>query len=136
MPQDDRDVLEVLKAELNFVQKGGYGRSPREPWRANLIFEDSPSCMNYDTMQNPGPCSDCLLMRFVPPEKRNGKVPCRQIPLTPYGDTLLQLYRRGSEQEIEEALENWLKETIERLESEKFAKPGAPLASLGQETVA
>ena len=38
MPQDDRNTLEVLKAELNYVQKGGYGRSPREPWRAQMNF--------------------------------------------------------------------------------------------------
>jgi hypothetical protein len=31
MPHDDRNTVEVLKAELNFVKKGGYGRSPREP---------------------------------------------------------------------------------------------------------
>ena len=55
MPQDDRDVLEVLKSELNFVQKGGYGRSPREPFRAQLVFEDSPTCMNYDTKDHPEP---------------------------------------------------------------------------------
>ena len=53
MPQDDRDVLQVLKAELNFVQKGGYGRSPREPLRAQLVFEDSPSCMNFDALDHP-----------------------------------------------------------------------------------
>jgi hypothetical protein len=37
MPQDDRDALEVLKFELNFLGKGGYGHSPRERWRAQLI---------------------------------------------------------------------------------------------------
>ena len=66
MPQDDRNTLEVLKAELNFVKKGGYGRSPREPWRAQLVFEDSPTCMNYDTKEDRTPCAECLLMQFVP----------------------------------------------------------------------
>ncbi len=32
MPKDDRDVLEVLKFELDFIEKGGYGRSVRTPW--------------------------------------------------------------------------------------------------------
>jgi len=121
MPQDDRNTLEVLKAELNFVKKGGYGRSPREPWRGLLAFEDSPTCMNYDTQENRTPCAECLLMQFVPADKRGEKVPCRHIPLTSYGDTLLHLYRGGTEQEIEEALTLWLEETIAKLESQEKA---------------
>jgi hypothetical protein len=117
MPQDDRNTIEVLKAELNYVQKGGYGRSPREPWRAQLVFEDSPTCMNYDTKPNPAPCKECLLMQFVPLEKQGEKVPCRHIPITPEGDTLLHLYRGGTEQELEEAMAAWLKREIAKLES-------------------
>ncbi len=61
MPQDDRHTLKVLKAELEFVKEGGYGRSPREPWRAQLFLEDSPTCMNYDTKENRAPCAECLM---------------------------------------------------------------------------
>ena len=73
MHRDERDLLEVLKFELNFFEKGGYGRSPREPWRPLLIFEDSPTCMNYDAKDNPEPCEACVLMRssrqsFAPPK--------------------------------------------------------------------
>ena len=126
MPQDHRNTLEVLKAELNFVSKGGYGRSPREPWRAQLVFEDSPTCMNYDTKENRTPCAECFLMQFVPVDRRAEKVPCRHIPLTPYGDTLLHLYRGGTEQEIEEALTIWLEKEIAKLESgEKPVSPSA-----------
>ena len=116
MPHDIRNTLEVLKAELNFVKKGGYGRSPREPWRAQLVFEDSPTCMNYDSKEKPDPCTECLLIDFVPADKRGQKVPCRHIPLTSYGDTLLHLYRGGTEQEIEEALASWLQKEIAKLE--------------------
>jgi hypothetical protein len=117
MPNDDRDILEVLKSELNFLKKGGYGRSPREPWRAQLVFEDSPTCMNYDTKENPSPCAECALMQFVPPEKRDEKVPCRHIPLTRGGETLHELYRGGTQQNIEDALADWLRGTIARLET-------------------
>jgi len=120
MPHDDRNTLEVLKAELNYVRKGGYGRSPREPWRAQLFFEDSPTCMNYDAKANPAPCKECLLMQFVPPEQRRQKVPCRHIPITPEGDNLLQLYRGYTEQEIEEAMALWLEKTIHQLEMEQM----------------
>lgn len=119
MPKDDRNPIEVLKAELNFVRKGGYNPSPREPWRTQLALEDSPTCMNYDSKENRAPCSECLLMQFVPADKRGEKVPCRHIPLTSQGDTLLQLYRGGTETEIEETLEKWLEETIAALESEQ-----------------
>ncbi len=54
MAKDDRNILEVLKFELQFLEKGGYGRSPRSPWKPQLIFEDSPSCMNYDSKDNRG----------------------------------------------------------------------------------
>jgi hypothetical protein len=126
MPQDDRNTLEVLKAELNFVKKGGYGRSPREPWRVQLFFEDSPTCMNYDTKEDRTPCADCLLMQFVPADKHGERVPCRHIPLTSDGDTLLQLYRGGTEPEIEVAVSIWLEKEIAKLEGEE--SPGSPSA--------
>jgi hypothetical protein len=125
MPKDDRNTLEVLRAELNFVEKGGYGRSPREPWRATLVFEDSPTCMNYDTKEHRTPCAECLLMQFVPADKMGEAVPCRHIPLTEEGDDLIQLYRGGTEQEIEEALAKWLKKAIAKVENEQDTAPPA-----------
>src|ERR1700676_2953140 len=117
MPQDKRNVLDVLKAELNYVTKGGYGRSPRDPGRAQLIFEDSPTCMNYDTKTSPSACTECALIQFVPPERLGEKVPCRHIPLMADGETLLDLYRGGTQQELEGALADWLRGKIARLET-------------------
>ena len=88
MQKDERDLLEVLKFELEFLEQGGYGRSPRTPWRPQYIFEDSLTCMNYDSKENPGPCSDCVLMHLVPPERRSEKIPCRHIPFNVFGETL------------------------------------------------
>lgn len=123
MHKDERDLMDVLKFELNFLEKGGYGRSPREPWRPQFIFEDSPTCMNYDCKENPAPCSDCVLMHWIPPESREEKIPCRHIPLGPSGETLDYLYRWGDQQEIEEAVRNWLRATIARLEEERKSVP-------------
>ena len=50
MLEDNRDILDVLRFELKFLETGGYSRLPRVPWRAPYIFEDSPSCLNL-TMQ-------------------------------------------------------------------------------------
>jgi hypothetical protein len=121
MPKDNRNTIEVLKAELEFVKKGGYETFARDPWRAKLALEDSPTCMNCDHKKNPGPCSECLLMEFVPANKRGEKVPCRHIPLTSYGDTLLHLYQGATEQEIDETLTRWLQETIAKLELNETA---------------
>jgi hypothetical protein len=119
MQKDERDLLAVLKFELQFLEKGGYGRSPRAPWRPQLVFEDSPTCMNYDCKENPVPCSECALMHFVPPVCRAEKIPCRHIPLGATGETLDSLYRYGDQQEIDEAVGNWLRASIERLEGER-----------------
>lgn len=119
MQKDERDLLDVLKFELEFLEKGGYGRSPREPWRAQFIFEDSPTCMNYDCKENPGPCSDCVLMHWIPAERREEKFACRHIPLGPSGETLDSLYRYGDQCEIEEAVGNWLRAAITQLEQER-----------------
>jgi len=116
MLHDDRNILQVLKSELDFVSKGGYGRSPRTPWRAQLIFEDSPSCMNYDATSDRGPCTDCTLIQFVPPERQAERVPCRYIQLTADGETLLDLYNGGTQQELEDALMAWLRKRITALE--------------------
>jgi len=126
MPCDDRNVLQVLKSELDFVSKGGYGRSPRSPWRAQLIFEDSPSCMNYDATSDRAPCTACTLIQFVPQEKQAENVPCRYIQLTAEGETLLDLYNGGTQQELEDALMGWLRGRIAALEaSEAVGEAGS-----------
>jgi hypothetical protein len=121
MQKDERDLLEVLRFELEFLEKGGYGRSPRTSWRPQFIFQDSPTCMNYDCKENPRPCSDCVLMQLVPPERRSEEVPCRHIPLDASGETLDSLYRYGDQHEIEEAVSSWLRGVIQRLEDERKA---------------
>lgn len=125
MAQDRRDVLEVLKFELSFLLDGGYGRSPRTPWRAPAIFEDSPICPNFCDPARPHPCETCLLEQFVPEGQRSESIPCRFIPLTKGGQTIEDLYRTGNQVEMEEALANWLRAQIERIERERTAKAGA-----------
>jgi hypothetical protein len=124
MPKDDRDLLEVLRFELEFLEKGGYGRSPRTPWRPQFIFEDSPTCMNYDSKENPAPCSECLLMQFVPAESRGEKIPCRHILLNEAGETIESFYRTGTQVELEETYGKWLRQTIRKLELERAEARG------------
>jgi hypothetical protein len=116
MYKDERNLLDVLKAELAFLEKGGYGRSPRESWSQPLIFEDSPSCMNYDSKDHADPCSACLLFQLVPPQFRGNQIPCRYIPLNAEGETLDSLYRSSDQFEIEEVFGNWLRRMIAEVE--------------------
>ncbi len=118
MQKDERDLLDVLKFELNFLEKGGYGRSVKTPWRPQFIFEDSPTCMNYDSKDNKAPCRECVLMQFVPPENWSAPIPCRHIPFNAEGETLHSLYAHGNQFETEEVYGKWLRETIAKLEAE------------------
>ena len=121
MLKDERDLLEVLKFELGFFEDGGYGRSVRTPWRPQFIFEDSPTCVNFDSRENPRPCNECVLMQLVPSEFRSAKIPCRHIPLNASGETLDSLYRYNDEQEIAEIVGAWLRTTIQQLGEARLA---------------
>jgi hypothetical protein len=116
MAQDEHEMLELLKFELKFVEDGGYGRSPRTPWRPPYIFEDSPSCPNLGDPARPHPCSECRLIKFVPSELQSENSPCRFIPLKEKGETIDYFYRCGTQLEMEEALAGWLRSQITRIE--------------------
>jgi hypothetical protein len=118
MAFDDRDLLTVLRAELAFLESGGYERGvPR--WRAGLMFEDSPTCLNHDDPARQHACDDCLLSRLAPREGRFAAVPCRHISLDSNGVTLDDLYRTSSYAETKQAVWSWLRNTIAQLEKSK-----------------
>jgi hypothetical protein len=123
MAHDNRDILDILKFELGFLEDGGYGRSPHAPWRAPAIFEDSPICPNFCDPARSHPCQSCLLEQFVPDAQKKESIPCRFIQLTPDGVTVEDLYRTGSQVEMEEALAKWLREQIARIERERSLSP-------------
>lgn len=119
MENEDRDILEVLRAELDFVDKGGYGRSVRTPWLPTSIFQDSPTCLCYPHHTHD---SGCVLMQLVPAESRESEVPCHMISITDKGETLADLEARGDSQAAEDAYKKWLRSTIERLEQQRAAQ--------------
>ncbi len=119
--KDTRDLLQVLKAELSFLENGGYRNRPRHPWRPNFIFEDSPTCMNFSKQDQPPPCSECVLMKLVPKDRQETAFPCRHIPLTERGETVNSFYEWGTEEELEAALAAWLRQTIRAADAEPSA---------------
>lgn len=117
MAKDDRDLLELLKAELDFIEQGGYGRSVRTPWLPKSIFQDSLSCLNYGYPYRAHPCSECHLIDFVAPEHRTEMVPCHFIPLDEVGDTIEDLDSEENQNKTERLVKEWLRKRIQELET-------------------
>jgi hypothetical protein len=122
MSTDNRDILEVLKFELNFLEQGGYGRSVRTPWKPTSIFQDSLSCINFNDPERPNPCTACLLHDLVPAQYRDESVPCHHIPLNEAGETVDTMEHQYTQAELEEAVRAWLRRTIGRIEQDRAPK--------------
>ena len=122
MAKDDRNVLELLRNELSFIEQGGYGRSVRTPWLPKSVFQDSLSCLNYGYPYRAHPCTECHLLDFVKPEDRSQSVPCHFIPLNEAGDTIEELEMKGDAAKLESTVKTWLHGKISRMEAEHSRK--------------
>ena len=120
MSKDDRDILELLKTELGFIEQGGYGRSVRTPWKPTSPFRDSLTCVNYALPEKAHPCDECHLIDFVPDEKRNELVPCHFIPLNATGATVETF--EDHDGKLEETLKEWMREKIKEIEAQREKK--------------
>ena len=116
MTTDERDVLELLKDELDFIEKGGYGRSVRTPWQSKSTFQDSLSCINYGYPYLAHPCNECHLIDFVAKEDRATEIPCHHIPLNAQGETIADLELTDNQHKLEEEVKEWLKTRIKEIE--------------------
>jgi len=119
MGKDDRDILELLKDELDFIEKGGYGRSVRTPWKPPSPFQDSLTCINYGYPYRAHPCSECHLLDFVSPEDRVEEIPCHHIPLNEVGETIEDLESEDNEAKLERTVKDWLRARIRQIEEER-----------------
>jgi hypothetical protein len=119
MANDDRDILELLKDELDFIEKGGYGRSVRTPWLQKSTFQDSLTCINYGYPYRAHPCNECHLLDFVSPEHHGAEVPCHFIPLNEAGETIEDLEAEDNEAKLERKVRDWLRARIKDVEEER-----------------
>jgi hypothetical protein len=119
MTKDERDILELLKDELEFIEKGGYGRSVRTPWLSKSTFQDSLSCINYGDPYRTQPCNECHLLEFVSPENRTEDVPCHFIPLNTDGETIEDLELQDNQAKLEREVSAWLRAKIKQIEKER-----------------
>jgi len=62
MTKSNPDVLEVLKSELRFLERGGYKCCLLRPWRPQLAFIESRTCQK-NGVGGPRNCHGCVLMR-------------------------------------------------------------------------
>jgi hypothetical protein len=113
MPGNNIRILETLRFELKLVELGLYGISTAG--RPPSIFADSPICRRYQVDS----CPNCELLQFVPYACRFEPIPCHHIQLNEARETVDSLYRTGTQQELEEALRDWLTATIKKLEQEE-----------------
>ena len=116
MANDGRRLLSILKEELAFLESGGYRNGPSSPWRTPLLFQDSPTCLNFDRTQAPHACRDCVVASLVPWDCIDERFPCRHIPLNDAGYTIDTYCRLGTFEEAEGALKNWLRKKIKEIE--------------------
>src|SRR5262245_20832190 len=126
MAPDQRDTLELLQEELNFIEQGGYGRSVRTPWLTKSIFQDSVSCLNYGYPYRAHPCSECRLLDFVAPEHRTEAVPCHYIALDEAGHTVEDLEAEDNEAKLERLVRDWLRERIHELDASQSSGEERP----------
>jgi hypothetical protein len=122
MAKDDRDILDILKGELDFIEKGGYGRSVSTPWQTKSIFQDSMTCINYADPKRAHPCTECHLLDLVPSEHQSEEVPCHFIPLNETGETVESLELEDNEAKLERKVKDWLRARIREIE-EKRSEP-------------
>lgn len=114
MSNSTREVVMLLKKELEFLHRGGYGGA--ESWKPLSVFLDSPSCPNRLDVERSTPCPQCWLFNFVP-ERYGRELPaCHFIPMTDDGKSVDRMRREYSQAEMLDKLKTWLQDEIQHLE--------------------
>ena len=114
MSNSTREVVMLLKKELEFLHRGGYGGT--KSWKPLSVFLDSPSCPNRLDVERSTPCPQCWLFNFVP-ERYGRELPaCHFIPMTDDGKSVDSMRREYSQAEMLDKLKTWLQDEIQHLE--------------------
>lgn len=121
--KDERDILELLREELAFIEQGGYGRSVRTPWLPKSAFQDSLTCVNYGYPYRAHPCSECELIDFVDEGHKGEQIPCHFIPLNEAGETIEDLEAQNNQPKLEATLKVWMREKIKEIEEARATRP-------------
>lgn len=106
-----QSVAEVLSAELDFIERGGYRHFVRCSTEESPVFRMSPSCANFGHTEQIWPCSACALWALVPQTARAEKLPCHFIPLDDKGTTVHDLAPLG-EAGVERSVAQWVRRKL------------------------
>ncbi len=116
MPQDSRELLQILRYELNYLEQGGYDRD--RVWLGTQSpFLGTFACINFGDPLRAHACRECLLHQFVPEDKQIEEFPCHYIRLNAAGETIVELIEKNDPHRLVIALQHWLRATIARLEA-------------------
>jgi hypothetical protein len=116
MAQDSRELLQILRFELNYLEQGGFDRD-RALLGIESPFLGTIACINYGDPLRPHACHECLLHQFVPEEQRTEDIPCHHIVLNSSGETIASLIECHDPARMRTALEDWLHNAIAKLEN-------------------
>jgi hypothetical protein len=116
MIEDSRDALQILRFELNYLEQGGFDRD-RKQFGIESPFRGTFACINFGDPSQAHTCTQCLLHQFVPVDKRTEEFPCHYIPLNAAGETIAELIQKKDPQRLMTLLEQWLHQTIAKLET-------------------
>jgi len=114
---DRNALLQALKTELTFFDAGGYGKQFRGAWRPSLLMRDSPVCLNFNATGRQASCDQCAFFSLVPAAARDAILPCHHISLDAKGNTIAGIYRKGTQQELDERYHNWLSALTRKMET-------------------
>jgi hypothetical protein len=93
MSHDRREVLQMLRFELNYLEQGGYDRD-RALLGTDSPFQGTFACINFGDPLRRHACHECLLHKFVPEDKHTEEFPCHYIPLSASGETVAELIEK------------------------------------------
>jgi hypothetical protein len=116
MEPNSRELLQMLRYELNYLEQGGFRRD-REAVGLQSPFLGTMICVNFGDPMRRHSCEECSLHNLVPENMKKEEFPCHHIPLNASNDTIASLIRKNDPERLESVLKNWLRSTIARLEA-------------------
>lgn len=116
MAKDPRELLHVLRFELNYLEQGGFERD-QTLLGIKSPLQGSYACINFSDPLRTHACHECLLYEFVPEDKKTEDLPCHHILLNDSGETIAKFVEKNDPQHMVKALEHWLQATIVQLET-------------------